>query len=58
MEAKPDTARMLAALLNRIFPDEVVTFSREEIEDAPEIQMKELFDTDQVQLKLKKVTNA
>ncbi len=54
MEAKPDTARMLAAILNRLFPNGTVTLSREEIEDAPEVEMKELFQTDRVELKLKK----
>jgi hypothetical protein len=56
MQEKPDTARMLAALLVRIFPEnETIILSREEIEDAPEIEMKEIFLTDQVELKLKKV---
>jgi hypothetical protein len=55
MEAKPDTARMLSALMKRIVPGGILTLTREEIEDAPEIEMKELFETDQVELKLKKV---
>ena len=54
MEAKPDTARMLAAILRRFFPNGVISLSREEIEDAPEIEMREIFVTDQVELKLKK----
>jgi hypothetical protein len=54
MESKPDTARMLAAVLNRLFPTGVIKLSREEIEDAPEIEMKEIFQTDQVELRLKK----
>ena len=50
----PDTAKMLGALLKRIYPEGVLVLSREEIEDAPEIEMKEVFVTDQVELRIRK----
>jgi len=53
MQNKPDTARMLAALIKRCFPDGV-SLTREEIEDAARIEMKEIFLTDRVELKLEK----
>lgn len=50
----PDTAKMLAAIMARIVPEGVFMLSNEEIEDAPEIEMREHFVTDQVELRLKK----
>jgi hypothetical protein len=52
LEEKPDTARLLGALIRRIYPDDVVIYlSREEIASAPEVEMKELFDLGIVELR-------
>lgn len=50
----PDTAKMLAALLRRVVPNGAIRLSKEEIEDAPEIEMHEFFVTDEVELRLKR----
>jgi hypothetical protein len=48
----PDTAALLGALIKRFSSDKTVVLTKEEIEDAPDIEMRELFETDQVELRL------
>jgi len=47
----PDTAALLGALIKRFSPEKKVTLSKEEIEDAPDIEMRENFDTETVELR-------
>jgi hypothetical protein len=49
---KPDTARILGALLKRVFPDGMaICLSIEEIDSAPEVEMKEFLDQGRIELR-------
>jgi hypothetical protein len=52
----PDTAALLGAVIKKFVPaDEIVRLSMEEIEDAPDVEMHELFDLDGVELRARSV---
>lgn len=48
----PDTAQLLSAVIKRFSPNEPVVLTDEEIENAPDVEMRESFETDQVELRL------
>lgn len=48
----PDTAALLGAILKKLELNKTLTLTAEEIEDAPDVEMRENFEMDTVELRI------